>query len=101
MFIGLGGLVVVLVLVVAGVNGGVWVLIPLLGGVLIPVGMFVAFWLANRPPPPPWICEGCGYDLRGLTGIECPECGQIRPAQLSALSTNPPRDPGPAGGDRT
>jgi len=32
--------------------------------------------------PPAYLCPNCGYQLRGVTGIHCPECGTIRPAPL-------------------
>ncbi|MDP1663286.1 MAG: hypothetical protein Q8L55_15335 [Phycisphaerales bacterium] len=31
-------------------------------------------WLAERALPP-WCCLRCGYDLRGLSSRNCPECG--------------------------
>lgn len=37
----------------------------------------LAAFLAHRDEP----CPGCGYNLRGVTGSDCPECG--RPITLS------------------
>ena len=31
---------------------------------------------ARRAWPPEGVCAGCGYDLRGLGGERCPECGE-------------------------
>ena len=25
----------------------------------------------------PMLCPGCGYDMRGITGTTCPECGEV------------------------
>jgi hypothetical protein len=46
----------------------------------------------TRRKPDPWLCESCGYDLRGLAAPVCPECGEpgaapsFRPPPTSALS---------------
>ena len=40
-------------------------------------------WLADRDVP----CPLCGYNLRGLTGDRCPECGQ--PLRLSVALAEP------------
>jgi len=32
--------------------------------------------------PTAYVCPECGYALRGLQGIQCPECGTIRPSPL-------------------
>jgi hypothetical protein len=40
------------------------------------------------------LCPRCGYDLRGLSGGRCPECGTAVPARAEALST-----PEPGNGD--
>jgi hypothetical protein len=34
----------------------------------------IAIWWRGRPPEP-GVCAGCGYDLSGLAGARCPECG--------------------------
>ncbi len=31
-------------------------------------------------PPAAYECPKCGYGLRGVTGVYCPECGTVRPA---------------------
>lgn len=36
----------------------------------------------RRRGRPAWMCAGCGYDLRGLHGHTCPECGHVRPNGL-------------------
>ena len=32
--------------------------------------------------PAAYTCSKCGYSLRGVEGIYCPECGMVRPARL-------------------
>jgi hypothetical protein len=42
---------------------------------------------ARRPllfSPTQYTCPNCGYMLRGVEGIHCPECGTIRPAPLDS-----------------
>ncbi len=45
------------------------------------------------------ICVPCGYDLRGLPGPCCPECGEAFDAAL--LDAVQPPTPTPAGGEAT
>jgi hypothetical protein len=46
---------------------------------LFPVGLLLAApWALRRwvlKGPPAWVCQECGYDLRGGVGGPCPECG--------------------------
>ena len=32
--------------------------------------------------PPTYRCPTCGYRLRGVEGVYCPECGTVRPAPI-------------------
>ena len=34
-------------------------------------------------PAAAYKCPKCGYELRGVTGVYCPECGTVRPASSS------------------
>ncbi len=43
---------------------------------LLPLGSAL-FWLHRRRPNP-LICLKCGYSLRGITSMRCPECGHPR-----------------------
>lgn len=57
-----------------GVSGSAFVGAPLwLVGVVGGLGWGVMWWRARRGPA--WACRRCGYDLRGITGGVCPECG--------------------------
>jgi hypothetical protein len=38
------------------------------------IGRYLAKELEVRPP---WMCRKCEYDLRGVTGLVCPECGTV------------------------
>jgi len=33
-------------------------------------------------PPRKYTCPTCGYKLRGVRGIYCPECGTVRPSPV-------------------
>lgn len=63
---------------------------------LVPCGVYLVTCLTagqvfRRPVIPPGCCRGCGYDMRGLTGPRCPECGWRRVVRR--------RDPGPIDSD--
>lgn len=47
-----------------------WLWSPTLCG-----GLFWWAIRARRRSFPDWACPGCGYDMRGLGGDRCPECG--------------------------
>lgn len=52
-------------------------------GLHAPVLLLVGFWPRRWSVrwPSMFGCQECGYDLRGLTGEKCPECGrECRPA---------------------
>lgn len=65
--------------------------LPLLPGVLVNTVLFAAVWMGAllavrrlvRRRAKPGTCEECGYDLRGLSGEKCPECG----AAMAATGT--------------
>ncbi len=48
---------------------------------LLSLGLYLFFggkWVARqitRGIPIPGTCPGCGYDIRGMEGGRCPECG--------------------------
>ncbi len=46
----------------------------------IPVVVFglptLGYWVVLVRRRPAWACQRCGYDLRGIKGEECPECGR-------------------------
>jgi hypothetical protein len=53
---------------------------------LLPVGAATGLaWLGGRRARP-GCCAGCGYDLRGLTGGVCPECGEATGAERSEVA---------------
>jgi hypothetical protein len=48
-----------------------------------------AWRVSKLRPHPPWACQMCGYDRRGLeAGVVCPECG--RGAIVRAPGQGPP-----------
>lgn len=49
---------------------------------LVPLGLVwivvaAGVWWWKGPRPAAWMCEGCRYDLRGVSGGVCPECGRV------------------------
>jgi len=43
---------------------------------LLPVaGVLILPWFLLTRYRAKWMCQACGYDLRGLAGRPCPECG--------------------------
>ena len=72
LFIGAAVAMTVLGLIESPIQNLIWVGVLLAG---IPVYLV---WRTLVPPPParPWVrCPACDYDLTGLTGGKCPECG--------------------------
>ena len=49
---------------------------------VLPSAWLLRVYLARRRRRRPWVCPGCGYDLRASTG-RCPECGRTIPPQLA------------------
>lgn len=45
---------------------------------------------ARRRVWPAHVCRGCGYDLRGIPGDVCPECGQLISAPAGTCPSNRP-----------
>lgn len=39
------------------------------------VDFCITHFLADHDMP----CDGCGYNLRGMEGLQCPECGMLQP----------------------
>ena len=46
--------------------------------VMFASGALAGKWLKEDGKPPFPVCLNCGYDLRGLDGGVCPECGSCR-----------------------
>ena len=43
-------------------------------------------WYTDRRPKP-WQCPKCRYDLRGLDGGVCPECGhELKPSNAEGVA---------------
>ena len=57
----------------AGVQRRVIPLWPLAG-----LSVLATIWAWRRRAFPPGRCPSCGYDLHGLEGDQCPECGTGR-----------------------
>lgn len=55
-----------------------------LAAVLVDRGLRSLLGLPRRSPsvlpPRSYTCPTCGYTLRGVRGIFCPECGTVRPS---------------------
>lgn len=49
--------------------------VPLWPWVVVFGGAGALFWWRSRGALAPGRCRVCGYDLRGLPGTRCPECG--------------------------
>ncbi len=60
------------------------VLYGVLGMVAFAIDRHLLYWLVPWAPDG---CPGCGYDMRGLVGKRCPECGW-RPASADERSGN-------------
>ena len=72
-----------LVRVALGVVGGV--------GLILGGRLFRSMALQLRPAAAERRCPQCDYELRGVEGIHCPECGMVRPA---AIDSDVAQDPG-------
>ena len=44
--------------------------------VMLASGVLLGKWLKEDEKPPFPMCLNCGYDLRGIKGSVCPECGK-------------------------
>lgn len=66
--------------------------VALIGALLLRAGVLLGrAWsrLHGRPArrrslfsPTTYTCHACRYDLRGVEGVYCPECGAVRPAPI-------------------
>lgn len=63
--------------VVRFANGGSTLVLPT--WIPLVLSAFVTMWLwwVDRRVQP-WECQKCRYDLRGLAGVVCPECGESK-----------------------
>ena len=62
---------------------------------LVAAGSASVYHLLSKPivRPPEGFCTACGYDIRGLEGNICPECGAMQAnEQQPATATPPPAD---------
>ncbi len=50
-----------------------WIGVVFCAAVVLPVGSRASLFVHRRRRR---LCTGCGYDLRGLRGLRCPECGR-------------------------
>ena len=64
-----------------GGGAGAFLVIPIWPFVLLIAAPTVYLWYTDRRAKP-WQCPKCRYDLRGLEGGDCPECG--RPTEREA-----------------
>ncbi len=53
--------------------------VPLWGVPIATLFLGALLWRLSKTSKGPWACAACGYDLRGLAGPSCPECGTLRP----------------------
>lgn len=59
-------------------NGGLWgrlYFIPLWVFWIGLLGVGVLLWRKDKRVANPGVCGACGYELGGITGAVCPECG--------------------------
>lgn len=59
--------------------------VPLAMWASVGVPLFSAGWWFLRRRHAPGCCRACGYDLRGLTGRPCPECGHTPAGTMRAI----------------
>lgn len=61
-------------------------------GVNLVMCSMLAWWgvKARRRMWPEYMCQGCGYDLRGILADVCPECGKSINAQAGTCPSNRP-----------
>ena len=52
-----------------------WTIGYLVFDTLLVASIIAIWWFAFRRTRGPSECLGCGYDLRGVRGRACPECG--------------------------
>lgn len=61
-----------------GADGVLWTLLT-----VVPVYVWA---IRSRRAPADGLCRACGYDLAGVTGRVCPECGEPVPSNQSSLT---------------
>jgi hypothetical protein len=61
--------------------------VPLWMPILLLGAPCILLWMQRcRRRRAPWQCHGCGYDLRGMSGEKCPECGAaVQPSAPSVV----------------
>jgi hypothetical protein len=71
-------------------NVGVWSVIAAPAAFAVVMGIVAAMQRRAQLRRRLGICEGCGYDLRGIAAtVPCPECGREREDNLSSQGTEP------------